>query len=64
MKMKMEFKLHTYDIQLLDIALICYKDTDGVLTEEDNERLRDKLMELNNLCNKENDYTLHITVES
>ena len=64
----MKFKLHTYDIQLLDIALIyygvCCKDNDGVLTKEDNERLRDKLMELNNLCNKENDYTLHITVES
>ena len=61
--MKMEFKLHTYDIQLLDIALIHYR-ADGVLTKEDNERLRNKLMELNNLCNKENDYTLHITVES
>lgn len=59
----MKFKLHTYDIQLLDIALIVYK-ADDVLTEDDKQRLQDKLMELNNLCTEENDYTLTITVES
>ena len=62
--MKMEFKLHTYDIQFLDIALIYYRETAGILTNEDIKRLRNKLMELNNLCNEGNDYTLHIIVES
>lgn len=59
----MEFRLHTYDIQLLDIALIEYK-SDDVLTKDDKQRLQDKLTELNNLCTEENDYTLTITVEA
>lgn len=59
----MKLKLQTYDIQLLVIALIEYKSND-VLTEDDKQRLQDKLIELNNLCTKENDYTLTITIES
>ena len=59
----MKLRLHTYDIQLLDIALIEYK-SDDVLTKDDKQRLQDKLMELNNLCTEENGYTLTITVKS
>ena len=60
----MEFKLHTYDIQLLDIALICYQSMrNDTLTDKDRERLSNMLAKLNNLCTKDNDYTLKITVE-
>lgn len=57
----MEFNLHTYDIQYLVIALISYK-SDSVLTEADIKRLIDNLSMINNLCTKDNNYTLSITV--
>jgi len=61
--MKIEFKLHTYDIQYLDIAMIMYRP-DTVIKRDDIERIKNKLSELNNLCTKENNYTINVTVES
>lgn len=58
----MEFKLHTYDIQKLDIAMICY-EADEVISVEDKERLSGIMAKLNNACTKENNYTITIKVE-
>ena len=57
----MEFKLHTYDIQKLIIALIAYK-ADDVITDDDKKRLNELLTDLNNLCKEENNYTITLTV--
>ena len=57
----MEFKLHTFDIQNLIIALICSRDS---VSEDDKQRIMEKLEEMNRLCSKANDYTLNITVEA
>ena len=57
----MEFKLHTYDIQDLMIALIAYKAND-IITGDDKKRLNELLARLNNLCREENDYTITLTV--
>lgn len=59
----MEFKLHTYDIQKLDIALILYK-ADKIITKEDKDRLSGILAKLNNACAKEKDYTITIKVDN
>lgn len=59
----MEFKLHTHDIQKLDIALILYK-ADEIITEEDKERLSGILAKLNNACAKEKDFIITIKVEN
>lgn len=56
----MEFKLHTYDIQNLMIALITYKANE-IITSEDKKRLNGLLTGLNNLCKEENDYTITLT---
>lgn len=58
----MEIKLQTNDIQMLDIALICYK-ADKVISEQDIDRLSGLLAKLNNACTKENDYTITLIVE-
>ena len=57
----MEFKLHTYDIQDLMIALIAYR-ADNIITDDDKKRLNVLLARLNNLCREENDYTITLTV--
>ena len=57
----MEFKLHTYDIQNLMIALIAY-GADGVITDDDKKHLAELLTDLNNLCKEENNYTITLTV--
>lgn len=57
----MEFKLHTYDIQELIIALIAYK-ADDVITDDDKKHLDELLSDLNNLCNEENNHTITLTV--
>jgi len=56
----MEFKLHTYDIQYLIIALLDYK-ADDIITDVDKKRLDELLSKLNNLCKKENNYTITLT---
>ena len=58
----MEIKLHTYDIQMLDIALIMHK-ADKVISEQDIDRLSGILTKLNNACTKENDYTITLIVK-
>lgn len=60
--MKKEIKLNTHDIQKLTICVIFSRDATTV-TEEDRNRYLQTLAELNNRCNKENDYTLSITVD-
>ena len=61
----MTFNLNTHDIQRLVIALIMYHvyNKDSVITKDDVDRISAKLTELNNMCTKENNYTLKITVE-
>jgi len=56
----MEFKLHTFDIQYLIIALLDYK-ADDIITDVDKKRLDELLSKLNNLCKKENNYTITLT---
>ena len=56
----MEFKLHTYDIQDLMIALIAYRANE-IITDDDKKRLNKLLTNLNNLCKEENDYTISLT---
>lgn len=56
----MEFKLHTFDIQYLIIALLDYK-ADNIITYVDKKRLDELLSKLNNLCKKENNYTITLT---
>lgn len=60
----MTFKLHTSDIQKLTIALIYANGIAATISEDDYNRLTDKLAELNKLCNGENRYTLTIDVKS
>ena len=60
----MEFYIHTYDLQLMDILLIL-RDKKQDLCPENTERLeriQSLIGELNNLCDEENDYTLKVTV--
>ena len=58
----MEIKLHTYDVQKLDIALLCYK-SDKIITDDDKKRISGILTKLNNACTKENDYTITLIVD-
>ena len=58
----MKLKLHTDDIQKLMICVLFSKDT-SVVSEEDKQRYVDILTELNNMCNKDNNYTLEVTVD-
>ena len=58
----MTFKLNTHDIQYLVIALIM-SSGDTIVGADDEERLINKLTELNKMCVKRNDYTLTVTVE-
>ena len=61
--MKKEINLNTHDIQKLIICIIFSEDATTV-TEEDRNRYLQTLAELNNRCNKENDYTLTIAVDN
>jgi hypothetical protein len=58
----MEFKMHTYDIQHLIIALIASTGKTG-FTEGEKQRLLSVLNGLNTLCTKDNDYTLTVKIE-
>lgn len=60
----MEFKLHTYDIQRMIIAMIdvgC--GNDETISENDVERILNKLCEINNMCNEGNDHTVNVKIE-
>lgn len=60
----MEFQLNTHDIQRLVIALInseCLAKS-SVITEDDYKRFKKRLVDMNNLTCKENNYTLTVTV--
>lgn len=60
----MEFTLHTYDIQDLIIALII-RDRDYLdeQAHDRGEKLGALLIDLNNLCNPANDFTIKLKVE-
>ncbi len=60
--MKQKIRLNTHDIQKLMICVIYSGDT-TVATENDKERYLSILTELNNRCNRENDYTLTVMVD-
>ena len=59
----MEFNITTTDLQRLIIALI-FAGTDPLCTfsEDVTHPMIDKFCELNKLCNRENDFTLRVTV--
>lgn len=60
----MEFKLHTYDIQRLMIAIIEVECANsGVISKNDVERILNKLCEINNMCNEGNDHTVNVKIE-
>ena len=60
----MEFKLHTYDIQKLMIAIIevDYKN-DTIISKSDVYRILNKLSEINNMCNEGNDHAVNVKIE-
>lgn len=59
----MKFNLHTYDIQRIVIALICYHPMDNdPLTEDDCHRLSELFCDINNLCTEENGYTVSLDI--
>lgn len=60
----MEFKLHTYDIQKLILALICNDSSVVASDEKARQALIDKLSEMNQMCKLSNDYTLTVMVDS
>lgn len=62
----MKFKLHTYEIQDLMIAIISAETYDKSFNDvcgDKTERLKNLLTELNNMCSYENNYTLTVSVE-
>lgn len=58
----MNFNLTTQDIQKMIIALIMSMTDDDCFTNDDRDRFLNKLTDMNNLCDEDNNYTLHITV--
>lgn len=56
-----KFKLHTYDIQNIDMAVL-FADL-VTMTEEDKTRISEMLLKLNQMCCEENGHTLTVTVE-
>lgn len=60
----MEFKLHTYDIQRMMIAIIEVECANsGVISKNDVERILKKLSEINNMCNEGNDHAVNVKIE-
>lgn len=60
----MEFKLHTYDIQRLMIAIIEVECANsGVISKNDVERILNKLSEINNMCNESNNHAVNVKIE-
>ena len=58
----MEFDLHTYDLQDIVIALIC-NDSSVLKDHPDRiERLKTLFAEANWMCNRDNDFTVHVTI--
>ena len=58
----MNFNLTTQDIQKMIIALIMSMTDDDCFTNDDRDRFLNKLIDMNNLCDEDNNYTLNITV--
>lgn len=60
----MEFKLHTYDIQRMMIAIIEVECANsGVISKNDVERILNKLSEINNMCNESNNHAVNVKIE-
>lgn len=60
----MEFKLHTYDIQRLMIAIIDVECANsGVISKNDVERILNKLSEINNMCNESNNHAVSVIIK-
>lgn len=60
----MEFKLHTYDIQRMMIAMIEVEcASDEIISKNDTERILKKLCEINNMCNEGNDHAVNVKIE-
>ena len=60
----MEFKLHTYDIQRMMIAMIEVEYANsGVISKNDVERILNKLSEINNMCNESNNHAVNVKIE-
>lgn len=60
----MEFKLHTYDIQRLMIAIIGVECANsGVISKNDVERILNKLSEINNMCNESNNHAVNVIIK-
>lgn len=59
----MEFKLHTYDIQKLMIAIIEVDCKNTVISKSDVYRILNKLSKINNMCNEGNDHAVNVKIE-
>lgn len=60
----MEFKLHTYDIQRMMIAMIEVEYVNSeVISKNDVERILNKLSEINNMCNESNNHAVNVKIE-
>lgn len=60
----MEFKLHTYDIQRMMIAMIEVEcANDEIISKNDTERILKKLCEINNMCNESNDHAVNVIIK-
>lgn len=62
--MRTRMKFDTHELQWLVLGLIC--NNSYVLGQADPdklEQLKDKITELNNLCNKENQYQITIEID-
>ena len=60
----MEFKLHTYDIQRMIIAMIEVDCTnEEIISKNDTERILEKLCKINNMCSESNDHAVNVKIE-